>query len=152
MNENELKQQLLSICYSFVNEKIETYKVAMDAAQDAANSESKSSAGDKYETTRALMQIERDNHAKQLSETLKLKQALDQIKPHIIHDKADFGSIIITNKQQYFLAISIGMINFDGKQYIGLSPSSPLGRQLMGLKKDDKLTFNNTESKIVNIL
>ena len=48
-------------------------------AQEAANEEGKSSVGDKYETGRAMMQIERDKAAQQLDEALKLKNIIDQI-------------------------------------------------------------------------
>ena len=45
----------------------------MANAQESANAEEKSSAGDKYETGRAMMQIERDKAAQQLNESMKLE-------------------------------------------------------------------------------
>lgn len=148
----ETKKALLEKAYDFVNEKIGVYNQAIKAAQEAANNESKSSAGDKYETTRALMQIERDNNAKQLAETMKLKQALDQINPNVSHEVSDFGSVLISKQQRYFLSISAGMIKLDNTPYILLSPSSPLGRQLLGLKKGDFFSYNGQKNQVLDIL
>jgi hypothetical protein len=39
----------------------------MESAQQSANSEEKSSAGDKYETSRAMGHLEKDMHARQLA-------------------------------------------------------------------------------------
>ena len=74
MKNNSLKEKLLTLCTQYVEEKINICTEAMRNAQDAANEEDKSSAGDKYETGRAMMQIERDNAAVQLDEALKLKK------------------------------------------------------------------------------
>ncbi|WP_258539158.1 hypothetical protein [Chitinophaga oryzae] len=47
-------------------QRIAVTQRAMDEAQAAANQESKSSVGDKYETARAMSHMEKDMHARQL--------------------------------------------------------------------------------------
>src|SRR6478609_11532726 len=74
-----LRQKLFNACVEYVNLRIDTSKQAMADAQESANAEEKSSAGDKYETGRAMMQIERDKAAQQLHEAIKRQQGLDQI-------------------------------------------------------------------------
>jgi hypothetical protein len=69
-NEN-VKVELIKACYDFINRRIETIQGVISAAQDSANDETKSSAGDKYETGRAMMQLEIENNSKQLTEALK---------------------------------------------------------------------------------
>ncbi len=61
-----IKTRLLALCHNYVDQRITNSKQAMDDAQAAANEEGKSSAGDKYETGRAMAQIERDKAAQQL--------------------------------------------------------------------------------------
>ena len=68
----------------------------MNDAQLSANEEGKSSAGDKYETGRAMMQIEREKAANQLEEALKLKRIIDQLQPDVHHEIATLGSVVIT--------------------------------------------------------
>ena len=76
----------------------------MRNAQEAANEESKSSAGDKYETGRAMMQIERDNAAAQLDEALKLKKTLSLISASENHHVISLGSIVITKTFKAFIS------------------------------------------------
>lgn len=123
----------------------------MDYAQQAANEESKSSVGDKYETGRAMMQIERDKAAQQLEEAIKLKNILDQlsIEPHT--DKIALGSLVITNTKKIFVSIGIGKLTLEGEDFLVVAPTSPLGQALMGLKRKDQLTFNKEQITILEI-
>jgi hypothetical protein len=79
MQNSTVKSKLLAMCIEYVEQRISSATTAMQNAQEAANEEGKSSAGDKYETGRAMMQIERDQAAAQLDESLKLKRTLHQI-------------------------------------------------------------------------
>ncbi len=121
----------------------------MNNAQKAANEEGKSSAGDKYETTRAMMQIERDNAAKQLDEALKLSQIIGQIDIHKSNDSISVGSLIITSKANYFIAISIGLIEVENIKSIVISPVSPIGQLFLDKKAGEKVAFGN-EAILIN--
>ena len=114
----------------------------MKHAQDSANAEEKSSAGDKYETGRAMAQIERDKAAHQLEEALKLKSILNQINPVAVVNKVIQGSLVITEANRFYLAISIGKIEVDGEDFLVIAPTSPLGQELLNLKARDQFTFN----------
>jgi len=136
---------------AYVEQRIETARHAMEAAQDAANAESKSSAGDKYETTRAMMQIERDRHAAQLTEALKLKRELEQLNIDRIHEKAQPGSIVCTDTNRFFLAISAGRIACDGYDYFVVSIASPIGAQLYKRGAGDTFVFNQQSIGITEV-
>ena len=64
---------------AYVHERIAATQEAIYTAQLSANEETKSSAGDKYETGRAMAQLEIEKNTAQLAEALKLKQMLKQI-------------------------------------------------------------------------
>ena len=63
-----LKHELILRCHQYADSRIATARQAMSEAQTAANEESKSSIGDKYETGRSMMQIEGEKAAHQLAE------------------------------------------------------------------------------------
>jgi hypothetical protein len=147
-----VKQTLYDLCSSFVDERILMYQKAMKDAQEAANQEEKSSAGDKYETTRAMMQIEKDKNAKQLEETIKLKKALSQINPNAVSEKVELGSIVLTDKGNFYISISVGKIKADTIEYIAIAPTSPLGAVFMNRKVSETATFNGQIYKIVKVL
>jgi hypothetical protein len=149
---NSTKHQLLVRCKEYVDARISTARQSMDDAQQAANEESKSSAGDKYETGRAMMQIEREKAAAQLDEALKLKATLDQISPDAIHEKVALGSLVITPSKKIFISIGIGKLSLDGDDFLIVAPASPLGKALMGLKARDRIVFNKEQIEISQIV
>jgi hypothetical protein len=152
MTKPSVKHTLYDLCSSFVEERIQMYQKAMKDAQEAANNEEKSSAGDKYETTRAMMQIEKDKNAKQLEETIKLKKALSQINPNTSSETVALGSLILTDKGNFYLSISVGKIKADTIEYIAIAPTSPLGAIFMNKKVSETASFNGQVYKILQVL
>jgi hypothetical protein len=125
-----------------VNERIALVSDAMHAAQEAANEETKGSAGDKHETGRAMMHLEKEKNARQLAEHLKLQKVLSQINPEETNEIAGLGSLIITNTGIYYLAIPIGKVKIRNEIYFIISPVSPIGKLLMNAKVGSELNFN----------
>lgn len=138
----EIKQILYDRCVEYVKQRIETARLAIQIAQTSANQETKSSVGDKYETGRAMMQLEVEQNTLQLAEALKLKQVLDQINPRLETSNIQQGSLVITNHGNFYVAISIGNVTLNGKQYFAISPVSPLGTKLMNGSEGMNFVFN----------
>ena len=76
-----LKEELYRLCIDFVSNREAEIKKVIAEAQDAANNETKSSAGDKYETGREVMQQEINLNLARLSELGKLMATLEHITP-----------------------------------------------------------------------
>ena len=152
MNSLHLKHRLLAECKRHVDARIATAKQSMNDAQESANEESKSSVGDKYETGRAMMQIERDKAATQLQETLKLKHILDQIAIDANSEKVIAGSLVVTDSKKIFISIGLGRLTLDGEEFLVVGAGSPLGKALMGLRVDDQVVFNNERLTILQVV
>ncbi|GAB3266672.1 hypothetical protein GCM10027347_34840 [Larkinella harenae] len=146
-----VKPLLFERCEQYVTQRIETAKTAMEAAQAAANEESKSSAGDKYETGRAMAQIERDRHAQLLAEALKLQQELARIDAGKVYESVQPGSLVITNQGAYFIAISAGKLTIDQRDYFAVSAASPIGIQLNRKQVNDEVLFNGKPIQIIAV-
>src|ERR1051325_4872973 len=151
MNYSNLKKQLHAHCGALVQQRIADAKQAMDNAQQSANQEEKSSAGDKYETGRAMAQIARDQAAQQLDEALKLKNALDQINPSVSSARVVLGSLVITDQNQFYISISAGKLEANGEIFFAISPLSPIGKLLMNLQANDVITFNKQKQTILRV-
>lgn len=147
-----IKQELLNRCLALGEQRIENARQAMSAAQEAANNESKSSAGDKYETGRAMAQIERDKAAQQLSEALALKNSVEIIALNPPSGNVLLGSLVKTDGPHFFIAISAGKVRVDDTDFFVVAPASPIGRALIGLQMGDPFTFNNKVINIIEIL
>ena len=145
------KSTLIKQSLEIVDKKISTIKETMAFAQESANSETKSSAGDKYETGRAIAQMERDKAAIQLGENLKLRRFLTQIKPESKTPNIDLGSIIETDNGIFFIAIGLGIVQCMGQSVIIISPVSPLGQAFINQKLGAKVSFNDRSYTILKV-
>src|ERR1700710_1305260 len=105
---SELKEELYKQCLDYVQKRMEAAEQGIKEAQQASKDDTKSSAGDKYETGRAMMQQETDRNLAQLNEANKLMVALNRISTTGTATKAETGSVIITSNGSFYLAISAG--------------------------------------------
>ncbi|QHT66065.1 3-oxoacyl-ACP synthase [Rhodocytophaga rosea] len=136
-----IKKQLLQICIDHQLKRVEHARKAMDDAQQSANSEERSTAGDKYDTSRAMSQNVRNMNAKQLQEALKDLATLQQINPQISPLAVCVGSVVKTTAGNYFIAISGGPYTVLKETYYSVSTAAPLGQILLGKKAGDTFLF-----------
>ena len=147
-----IKQQLHALCLIYIEERINGVQQAITFAQSSANEETKSSSGDKYETGRAMAQLEIEKNSTQLAEAKKLKQLLLQLDPKKISETIQAGSLVITSQERFYISIPAGQFTIDKEIYFAISPSSPMAQKLLGFKKGDQFSFNQKEYKIEMIL
>jgi hypothetical protein len=147
-----IKEQLYLKCAEYVSQRMQIVQVAIDAAGESGNDETKSSAGDKHETGRAMMQLEQEKNGKQLQEVNELQKLFKKIDPTQKINKAELGALVITDKQNFYISISAGKMIVDTTMYLALSPQAPLAKKLMGLSEGDKMEFNGnyyTVNKVI---
>ena len=136
----QIKEQLLKACSEYVEQRAKTVDEIIADNKRGLLSETKSSAGDKHETGRAMLQLEMEKAGQQLASINQMKIVLAriQINPTSI---IKLGSLIITDHANYFLAISAGEIKIKDTPYFAISPGSPIGKLLVGKKADDTVNF-----------
>ena len=140
---SELKQQLYARCVDYVQKRMDAAQHAINEAQNASQDDTKSSAGDKYETGREMMQQETDRNMAQLNEANKLKVALNKINASNVSVKADVGSLVVTDNGNFYIAISAGMLTVNKDNYFAVSPASPIGMMLKGQKEGGQFKLND---------
>jgi hypothetical protein len=143
-----IKVKLHQLCLAKIEEQIFAIKQSIDDARSSELEETKSSAGDKYETGRAMMHLEIEKLDTQLAEAEKTKSYLLQINPNIVSQKVQVGSLVYTNAGNYYLSVSTGTFTIDGEKFITLSSASPLGAKLVGLGAGSEMLFNNKSIRI----
>lgn len=147
-----LKKALFTQCETFVDKRLQTVEEIIISNQKALQSETKSSAGDKHETGRAMLQLEMEKASQQLAGINQMKEILNRIDVAKFSKNAHLGSIVLTDKGNYFLAISAGKLTVSGKDFYAISVSSPIGRLLLGKKTGEEVLFNQKKINIKNIL
>lgn len=148
---SKYKHGLKALCVSLLRERVDTARQAMESAQEAANNEDKSSAGDKYETGRAMSQIDRDRSAGQMDDAIQEMLKLQSIDSDRLYDAVTNGSVVICGEAVYFIATGLGSITYDGRKVIVLSPKAPLSNLLRGKVKGDIVAFNGNSFEITEI-
>ena len=118
----------------------ETYKSTLD--------DSKSSAGDKHETSIAMVQLEQEKLTNQLNELLKQQRILLSINPTSRHQLIQLGSLVETKQAWYYFSIGIGLITVEKTAIFAINPDSPLGRLLLKKKAGESVTFNGMVTEI----
>lgn len=146
-----IKDQLYLLCAEYLRSRDVEIKKLIEDARDAANNETKSSAGDKYETGREVMQQEIDLNMGRLNEVNKLKLALERIPKDQKNDTAQPGAVVYTNIGNYYIAISAGTLKTNGITYFVISSASPIGLQLVGKKARDQFMFNGKQFVIEGV-
>ena len=144
--------ELYNQCKEFVNSKLATIEKTIKSNQEGLASETKSSAGDKHETGRAMLQLEMEKAGQQLYGVTEMKLVLERINIQEVSSVCKMGSIVKTNTINYFLAISAGKIVVENEIFYAVSAKSPIGQLLLGKKKNDTLQFNGNEYNIDIVL
>ncbi len=135
-----------------VDEKIATLQKTILSAQEARNNETKSSAGDKFETGRAMMQREIENNKVQLGAALNSKGELNQINIEKRNTTIDKGSLVITNQGKYFISIGIGKVVLEEETFFCISMISPIGKMLRGKSEGDEVEFRGKKIVVVELV
>ena len=146
-----LKERLYQHCHQLLTERVIDAQNGMLAAQKDSNSETKSSAGDKYETGRAMAQLEKERHGRRRSETLDTLYVLEGIGLVEPEKEVALGSLVQTTQGLYFISVGLGRIELDGISYNIVSAESPIGMELLGLEVDDEFVVRGREHSILSI-
>ncbi len=68
------------------------------------------------------------------------------------HAKIEYGCVVITNKECFFVAASLERFLVDGMSVIGISVQSPIYLEMKGKETGDSFSFNGITYKIEEIL
>tara|TARA_Y100000768_G_scaffold383400_1_gene365451 strand:- start:466 stop:861 length:396 start_codon:yes stop_codon:yes gene_type:complete len=131
---------------------MKTLEQQKKSLQKDLTSETKSSVGDKHETGRAMIQLEREKLGNQIREIELNYQRLNTIENVKTSNSISLGSIIFTDKANYYVAIAADSCKVNSKVFYCISSQSPIGKLLIGKKVNESIIFNNIESTIIEII
>lgn len=147
-----LKQNIYNQYLQYINDRIQNYRdMILDLAEDAQN-DAKGSAGDKHETALSMMHIEQEKLNYKLKEVLEQKQVLESIDVDKVNKKIGIGSLIQTNTFLFFMSTALPKITFEEIDIVALSPSSPLGKIMLGKETNEEFEFKGMKYKISSIV
>lgn len=136
-----LKIEIHLACIAMLEARMARLQEAIDQAQQAASDDTKSSAGDKFETSREMIKLEIDKNNMQLSQAATMLKHLHSLSPSSVLDSVAFGSLVQTNEGIYYFSVGLGKVVLEDKTCYALSMASPIGRALKGRKPGETVEF-----------
>ena len=150
MSCSELKGKIIAHCIDIFQRKLLVVNDELKHLSEAIADDTKSSAGDKYETGREMANLEKEKlHAQALG--FKNSLATLGALPQSVSKKIDIGSLIKTNKEWIHLSISLGQLAVEGEEVLVISPLAPLARLLMGKEKGETVSFRGKNYQIISV-
>ncbi|GAA4892435.1 hypothetical protein GCM10023311_16150 [Flaviramulus aquimarinus] len=147
-----IKKSLYNQCQEFVGKRFQIIQNTINEIQVSLRSETKSSAGDKHETGRAMLQLEREKAGRQLAEIQKTKELLLKVNINKTSKTIGLGQVVYTSNANYFIAISAGALQVNDDLFYAVSSNTPIGQLLIGKHVGNTVTFRNETFKIEQVL
>lgn len=146
------KKTIHQACIDHVSKSVDVYQKGIQDAQHGLQSESKSSAGDKHETGRAMLQLEAEKLGAQYQTTLSTLNFIKQLTPTEHNNAIQLGSLVETTIGLFYICSGIGSIDVNNKHIFVLSPIAPLSKMLISKTENDCFTFNRKTISIKSII
>lgn len=151
MNHGQIKKSLLQICLDKVNAHISAIETNIESIVESRDNETKSSVGDKYETGRAMMQIEYQKAQGQLLLAQNTKAQIMGVNLERSDDVVGPGNLVVTSNGNYFISIGMGKLTYEDELYYCISLASPMGQLLKNKSVGDHIAFNGKNIHIEKI-
>ncbi|EEG43242.1 GreA/GreB family elongation factor [Flavobacteria bacterium MS024-3C] len=151
-NMSLIKTAVYHHCESYLRQKAKGYLSQDQSLLESLDSEGKSSAGDKHETGRAMIQLEREKLAQQRERNDQDIKTLDALKNKTTTVHIAPGALVNTSLASYFLAVPADAFSHNDKKIYCISPQSPIGQLLLGKKAGESLSFRGNSIKVLEVL
>jgi hypothetical protein len=150
---SDLKAEIWDSLLKNITNRLELCRSEKDAAQDAANNEEKSSAGDKYETGRAMGQRQVAELQAQLAQWQQMLDNCLSWKTKGPSLRVLPGSLIRLGGQWMLVGPGLGICETpSGLPFLAVSVSAPVGRMLIGRQKGERVVFQGKETLVEDVL
>ncbi|MFT7230616.1 MAG: transcription elongation GreA/GreB family factor [Bacteroidia bacterium] len=145
------KSEIHAACMVKQQTKLAELQNARNKVQESIVGEDNSTAGNKFETARAMGQEELDRLNQTMNIAIRELTLLSNISPDKPCDSVQLGALITTDKKMMYLCVGLGKIEIGKDIVFAISTSSPIGQQLMGAEKGTEVVFGGKKEKIISV-
>lgn len=147
----KFKERVKNACLELLKHRIDSFAADEKSAKASAESDTKSSAGDKHETAREMVQQEREMIGRRISEAEKQLGELMKIIETDSSNSIQVGSLVYCTLGWMYLSISLGSIVIDELKVNIVSMDSPVGKLLKGKNIGDTIELNGKHILIESV-
>ena len=134
-----------------IDYRIKKLQQAINLQKESLKTVSESTAGDKHNTSRAMMHIEEEKLNNQLAQLIKLKKLINTINPNKKTLSITLGSLIETNYGWLYISVPLGKLILDELEIMVVSLVSPIGQTLQNKKAGESIEFNKKKWEILSV-
>lgn len=145
------KDKIQAAFIGLLEKKVADIKEELNAVRESATAETKSSMGDKYETSREMMMQERNRLGAQLDVFADQLAALNSIDPEKEYDQVTYGCLVETDQIHFFISAAVGQLAIEGQSIFAISGEAPIAKAMNGKHRGDTFSFNNKSFTVKDI-
>ena len=145
------KSEVIKTLANKLNAQLEDLQRSIASVYESIKGEEKSSAGDKYETARAMNHIELDRLNNLYGNLIKNGTLLKNVTSNDKHNSVRLGSLVKTSARQLFFCGGMGKVTVGDTNVLTMSMGSPIGQLFLGKEVGDSIVFNKTSEIIEDI-
>jgi transcription elongation GreA/GreB family factor len=142
---------LIRQCRELLSARVAEYRRELRNLDEAAAGETKSSAGDKYETAREMIAQSRNLISRNLAEAEAGLDALTRMAAAPLRPVIGFGSLVETDGGWHLIGASLGEVEIAGTIVRMISLASPLGAALKGKRAGDRIPWRNAMLEVLRV-
>ncbi|WP_081211690.1 transcription elongation factor [Salegentibacter sediminis] len=133
-----------------VNRRIEKYEKEMDMIKESMEANDVKTDYDEDNKGQLLGDFEK--YAEYLNQAQEMKEKLAAIDLDHYSETVNFGSVVETDKDLYFVAVPIGEIELeDGSKVFSISTEAPIYELMKDKKAGDRFSFKEKEREIKKV-
>ncbi len=112
-------------------------------------------ASEQHDSGAQSMTADTEEQAALMSEQLAMVEEefdkLHRIETSEDHDNVHLGSVVVTEKQSFFVSVSIERFKCEGQEYFGVSTKAPIYKAMEGKQKGDSFEVNGRTFQILDL-
>ena len=144
-----LKTNLVLEYTKVLNKKASTAKQAMDENQQQANEYGLPK--DRYDSFRTQLLQKKDLFAAQYQKIVEDIKLFEYVDSKTTFYKIKFGSVVITDAQNFFVAVGMGKVVIDNSDFFVISSKVPIFNAMKDKSAKDTFVFNGKEFLIKEV-
>ncbi|MEN8248598.1 MAG: hypothetical protein ABFS32_06675 [Bacteroidota bacterium] len=150
VNCKDFKLKILDTCKNEILDKLTIIEKELKYLHYDIAEDTKSSAGDKFETSREMANAEVD---KLQSQVFTMNKSMTMLNTIPLEPKPDIGlgSLFRTENSWIFISVSLGQLKIETENILVISPSAPLAKQFIGKIANDEVSFNGNSYFIKHV-
>ena len=146
------KKRVVDAVASALQAALERGQSEFDALKASLSKETKSTAGDKHETGRAMVQLDMEQAGERLARAETMMAIFRRLNPLEPRAAVGPGAWVVTDSGQFFIGAAGGALTLpDGGKLHVISADAPIAQALRGSKAGATVEFRGKHWAVVSV-